>query len=162
MGRIVRYKFTAFLSPVTMKTTIVLDQVLADNGAFGVSNLKDANGVPIAGSGENVRLELGAFVKMVYKTPLVENVDFTTKLELFSNYLDRPENIDVNWENLIAMKVNEFLSVNITTQLLYDNDINIIRDPGEFDPDGNVIRAPSIGPATQFKQTMALGLTYKF
>ena len=94
---------------------------------------------------------------MMYKTDLAENVGFQTKIDLFSNYQNNPQNIDVNWETLLTMKVNSWLSTTLTTQVIYDDDINIARDPEDIAAGG-----PAAGPATQFKQALAVGLSYKF
>lgn len=142
--------FTVLIAPVTAKLTIVGDQDLADAGAFGVDAAEfDDLGVKIT-DGANSRVELGAYVKMMYKTDVVENVSLQTKLDLFSNYQNNPQNIDVNWEVLLAMKVNEFLSTTVSTQLLYDDDIDVTREDG------------SVGPDTQFKEVLSIGISYKF
>jgi len=86
----------------------------------------------------------------------MENVNFQTKLELFSNYSEEPDHIDVNWEVLIAMKVNKYISATISTQLLYDHDVDIAVDSND---DGIIDGA---GPRTQFKEVIGVGLSYKF
>lgn len=136
--------FSLLLAPLTGKITIVNDDTLSAQGAFGV----DTN--------EVVRYEFGASLKGAYKVTIMKNVDLQTKLELFSNYLENPGNIDVNWETLIAMKINKFLTASITTNLIYDDDINIQVDENN---DG-VIEA--VGPRTQFKEVLAVGLSFKF
>lgn len=134
--------FTVFISPATMKMTIVNIDELAT--AYGVD------------AGENFRAEIGGYAKMQYKTELAENIGFLTKLDLFSNYLNNPQNIDVNWETLISMKVNEYISATISTQLLYDHDVNITRaSDEEGEPD-------KVGPITQFKEVLSVGFSYKF
>ena len=70
------------------------------------------------------------------------------KLELFSNYLKNPQNIDVNAEIIMNFKVNSWFSASINWLLIYDDDINII------DRDGNS------GPRTQFKSVIGLGVAY--
>jgi len=135
--------FSAYVSPVTNKTTIVDNVRLSAAGAFGVE------------PGETIRAEIGGFVKFQYQKELVKNVKLTSKLDLFSNYLNNPQNIDVNWETLIAMKINDFLSASITTHLIYDDDIRFDVDRND---DGIVDGA---GPRTQFKEVFALGVQYQ-
>lgn len=130
--------FTLMISPLTGKFTIVRDQNLANIGAFGVE------------PGKNIRNEFGIYVKLIYKRNLMENITFQTKVDLFSNYIDHPENIDINWEVLIIMKVNKYISANISASLIYDDDIDIVQENGK------------IGPATQFKELFGVGLSYKF
>ncbi len=136
--------FSAFIAPVTGKITFVMDDDLAAVGAFGVD------------AGENIRTEFGGYVRLAYvNDELLENVSFTTKLDLFSNYLNNPENIDVNWETIIGLKVNKFITASLSTLLIYDDDIDIT----ETDAAGAIT---GFGPRTQFKQVFGVGLSYKF
>ena len=134
--------FSVLISPVTGKMTIVSDPVLSAAGSFGVP------------AGNTVRAEMGAFIKIAFKKELFKNVNFQTKCELFSNYFNNPQFIDVNWDVLFAMKINEYLSANISTQLIYDHDINIKHETA----DGRIVT----GPAVQFKEMFTFGLSYKF
>jgi len=131
--------FSLFFTPVSGKFTFVLDDQLADIGAFGVD------------PGKNTRAEMGATVKSEFKTPVAKNVNLSTSLMLFSNYFHQPQNIDVNWDVAINMKINEFLSANLLTNLIYDHDILI-----PLDDEGNV------GRRVQFKQLFGVGLNIKF
>lgn len=88
----------------------------------------------------------------------MENVDFATKLELFSNYLNSPGNIDVNWDVLLAMKVNKYITASITTTLIYDHDIDIPTYK-TINGEQSVI---GFGPKTQFREVLAIGFSYKF
>ena len=132
--------FSLMFSPVSTKFTFVLDDYLASTGSFGVE------------PGNRFRAEFGAYMKMTYvKKALVKNVDFQTRLDLFSNYLKKPQNIDVNWDVKFDMKVNEWLSANLGTTLKYDDDIKY--------KDGNGIEH---GARIQFKQFLGVGLSVKF
>jgi hypothetical protein len=136
--------WSVFLAPLTLKTTIVTDQNLSNVGAFGVE------------PGQVIRNEFGGYLRFQYKKDLIENVNLETKLDLFSNYLNNPQNIDVNWQVLIAMKINKYLSANLTTHLIYDDDIKIGVDTNN---DGT----PDVfGPRTQFKEVFGVGFSYKF
>jgi hypothetical protein len=149
--------FSFFISPLTSKTTIVYDQKLADAGAYGVQKAEyDTAGVKIK-DGALYRSEFGGYMKIAFKKDIFKNVNFQTKLELFTDYLDHPENIDVNWENILALKVNRFLACTVTTQMIYDNDI-----PVPVEREVNGVKIPGTGPRLQFKEVLALGLSYKF
>jgi len=158
--------FSVYISPLTLKTTIVNDQDLADAGAFGVDKATyDLAGNKIS-DGETIRNEFGAYLNAKFQKDVVTNVNLMTKLDLFSNYENNPQNIDVNWEVLIAMKINSFLTASIGTQLVYDDDIDI----QEYDVQ-NGFRIPKLredgitplmGPRVQFKEVIAIGLSYKF
>jgi hypothetical protein len=142
--------FSAYISPVTSKITIVTDQDLANQGAFGVVPAKYDELNVLISEGEKVRFELGGYLRMEYRKVLMENITLLTKIELFSNYLDNPQNIDVGWETLITMKVNKYISATLNTHLIYDDDIDITTDTGK------------IGPRPQFKEILGIGFSYKF
>ncbi len=139
-----------YLSPVTARWIFVTDQELADAGAFGVEKaVYDDNGVKIQ-DGENIRQEFGAYFRFLFDKEIIKNVTFNTKLELFSDYLENPQNIDVNWDNMLGLKVNDWISAKVGLQIVYDDNTPIT------DKDGNT------GPRTQIKQLLSVGLTYKF
>lgn len=150
-------KFSAFISPITYRGIIVLDQDLADAGAFGVERNFEADGVSvIQGSGSNLRSEMGAYARLQYTSDIFENVNLKSKVELFSNYLDSPQNIDLSWENLISMKVNSWLTTTIFTHMIYDDNTQIIKSTDEL------TGAPTnVGPGLQFKSIVGLGLSWK-
>jgi hypothetical protein len=143
---------SVFLAPITGRITFVNNQELANAGAFGVKAATyDSEGTLLT-EGEKSRYEFGGYFRLSYtkkdfKPEVLKNVAFTTKLDLFSNYLVNPQNIDVNWEVLLAFKVNKYIVVNFNTQLIYDDDIII---PGKT------------GPGTQFKEILGAGFSYNF
>jgi hypothetical protein len=142
--------FSLFLSPLGARLTIVNDQRLADLGAFGVDPAIYDNENVLISHGKKHRWEFGASLKAVFLKEIAQNVSLNTKLELFSNYLKNPQNIVVNWEVLLTLKVNSFLTTNIGTQLIYDDNIDIVDKSG------------ASGPRTQFKEIIGVGLAYKF
>ena len=148
--------FSLFISPLTLKMTIVNDQRLANAGAYGVHAAEYNEIGELTKNGLTTRAEYGGYLRAFFNKDIMKNVNLQTKLELFSNYAETPENIDVNWEVLIAMKVNKYISATISTQLLYDDDIDIAVDNNN---DGLI---DAIGPRTQFKEVLGVGLSYKF
>jgi len=139
--------FSAFIAPVTGKLTLVTNKQLSGQGAFGVK------------PGEKSLSEFGGYLRVIYtrndfKSEFLKNVTFTSKVDLFSNYLKNPQNIVINWETLIAFKVNKFISASINTQLIYDDKIKVpvIRN-GE---------PVSIGSLIQFKEILGVGFSYNF
>lgn len=141
--------FSIFASPFAFKGTIVNDQKLADAGAFGVDKaILDSQG-NIVFAGRNFREEYGAYLKMKWNRSLMKNIDLKSRIELFSNYADDPQNIDINAEILLLFKVNKLFSATTQFNLIYDDDIKI------KDINGN------IGPRTQFKSVLGIGLYYK-
>jgi len=129
--------FSVFGSPFAAKTTFVMDDSLSQLGAFGVEK------------GEQIRHEFGAFIKLKWNAKLMKNINMKSKIELFSNYLNNPENIDVNAELVFVFRVNSLFSATAQWNLVYDDDINIRDRNGNF------------GPRTQFKSVLGIGISYK-
>ncbi|PCH94725.1 MAG: hypothetical protein COB85_05335 [Bacteroidetes bacterium] len=106
--------------------------------------------------GENLRSEFGGYIRMFVRKEVAENITVQTKLDLFSNYLNNPQNIDVSWEVLISMKVNKFFAATLSTHLLYDDDVDIA-----VDTNGDGVYDAS-GPRVQFKEVLVVGFSYRF
>jgi hypothetical protein len=96
-------------APATSRFVFVLDDALSSVGAFGVT------------PGEKLRYELGASISGYYKFVLVENVTVENILNLYSNYLEKPENVEMDYQLNLAMKINKFLSANLAFQAIYDD-----------------------------------------
>ncbi|HLN52992.1 MAG TPA: DUF3078 domain-containing protein [Lentimicrobium sp.] len=155
LGLGIDYKPASYFSlsflPLTGRITIVTDQDLADIGAYGVDPAEfDTSGTILLKHGKNTRFELGTSVIAMFQKEIVKNIEFKSKLQLFSNYLANPENIDINWDSMLALKVNKYISTYLGLIIVYDEDIPII--------DSNGI---DIGPRTQLKQTFGIGLTFE-
>lgn len=126
--------FSLLVSPVAGKFTIVTDKFLSDAGAYGVK------------PGKNVLAELGASLVTNYSRDITKDISMQTKLTLFSAYNNNFGNIDVNWDLMINFKVNKFITANVTTNLIYDDDIKSV--------DG--------GPKVQLREIIGLGVSYTF
>ena len=138
--------FSITLSPATVKLTVVRLDSLAP--AYGLD------------PGKNVRTELGAYARVFWHKELIKNVTYQTTLDLFSNYASNPQNVDVNWNNLLTLKVNKFISASLIWSLVYDDNVTLARTPAKIDPvTGNNI---NLGPALQFKEVLGIGFAYKF
>ncbi|UAY51754.1 DUF3078 domain-containing protein [Ferruginibacter albus] len=74
-------------------------------------------------SGKTNRLEFGAFITITAQKEIVKNVTYNGKLDLYSNYLKNPQNIDVFWTNQFLLKVNKWLSASYEIDFLYDDDV---------------------------------------
>jgi hypothetical protein len=101
--------FSLFLSPLSERWIIVNDDFLSSVGAYGVD------------TGSKSRNELGAFISAELKKDVMTNVTFKSRFDAFSNYKSKPGNIDIFWTNVLALKVNKFLSANIALDILYDD-----------------------------------------
>lgn len=96
-------------------------------------------------AGEKTMFELGALVVGSANINLMENVNLITKASFFSAYTHDFGNIDINWEAMLAMKINKFLTATIATNLIYDDDVKI-----------------NDGPKIQFKEVVGVGVAYTF
>lgn len=125
-----------FLSPVSSRWVIVLNDTLSARGAFGVD------------SGHHSINELGAFATINYQKDITKNLSYKTRLDMFSNYRKNPLNVDVYMTNLVSVKVFKMLSFSWNVDLIYDDDTRI------FGPEKNA-------PALQFKSIIGAGLQVK-
>ncbi len=97
--------------------TFVEDDYLSEIGSFGVD--------PGDRFKEMRRLSEGRA-----EMPLMENVSMITTADFFTPYSSQFGNVDVNWDVLISMKINKFLSATINTTLKYDNDVKTFEEDG--------------------------------
>lgn len=143
--------FKLHISPLTNQVTFVMNQTLANKGAFGVTPaVKDENG-NIIKKGENIYSELGALVRIEYKTTIMENINFNLKSSFYSDYIDKFGNVDTEIELNVDMKVNQYIQAKIGSHLLYDDDSKILESDGT-----------QVGPKVQLKQILGVGVTYIF
>ncbi len=101
-------------APATSKMTFVMDDALSAVGAYGVD------------PGKNLRYEIGMAINGYYKFNLMENISMENILGLYSNYLDHPENVDVDYQMNMVMTINKYISANFGLNLLYDD--NALQD----------------------------------
>jgi hypothetical protein len=138
-------KLSTYLSPISNKNTIVLDDTLSKQGAYGVK------------SNEHIRSEMGAYLNVKYKQEIIENVTLISQLDLFSNYLEDPQNVDLNFTLMLVMKVNKFITANFSTQFIYDDNTPI----SVYEGSGSAKKLVGVGPRLQSKQVFGVGLGYK-
>jgi len=131
--------FSFFISPLTARVIVVSNDSLASVGAFGVD------------SGKHSRFQLGSYASINYKANISKTAVYTGKLDLFSDYLRRPQNITLYMTNILAVKVNRLISMNFSVTLIYDNDIKSVKSDGTVG-----------GPALQLQEIMSIGLAYQF
>ena len=101
------------------------------------------------------KFEFGAQLKMDIKVNVNDNFSYTSQILLFSDYLDDPQNIRVNWDNRIDWKIARFFSFSITTNLIYDDNV-LIKNDKDLD------RYPDGKQRIQFKESLTFGFVYTF
>lgn len=146
--------FNAYFSPLTQKTTLVLNQTLANQGAFGVEKaVIDENG-NIVRKGKNSRTELGILINNQWKKEVFKNIVLDHRITFYTDYLNNFGNIDVDWQVQLDMTINQYVKANIGTHIIYDDDIKSVKEV-----DGTSVAG---GPKIQLKQLLGIGLTYTF
>ncbi len=120
--------FTMTLRPANARFTFVTDKNLQWAGNYGLKN-----------DGDSMLFQFGFLGTAQYKVKLMENINLQNNTSVFSNYLDHPERLVLSYSGILNMKINRFVSTNVTLDLLYDH---------------NQIRK------TQLKQTLGIGFAY--
>jgi hypothetical protein len=144
------FKHTTFnLAPLSYKNTFVLDTALIDQTNHGIE------------SNRRSRQELGTQILIINEITPMEDLTISNKIRLFSNYLNNPQNIDVDWEFLLDKKISWFFTIRLNLHLIYDDDIKFtIYDDNNQPvilPDGSEKK----GSRAQFKEFIGVSLLFK-
>ncbi|MEQ3661140.1 MAG: DUF3078 domain-containing protein [Flavobacterium sp.] len=143
-----------YASPLTLKTTLVLDERLANQGAYGVDKAEYDTFGNLIRKGKKIRTEVGMLINGKWEKTIFENINMENRVTFYSDYLNNFGNIDVDWQLLLEMTVNKYVKANISTHLVYDDDIKTKEDVAGV----QVIK----GPKVQLKQILGIGLSYTF
>ncbi|PCH77045.1 MAG: hypothetical protein COB98_04465 [Flavobacteriaceae bacterium] len=149
-------KLKLYISPMTNKTTYVLDRTLANQGAFGVTKAiydKEGN---ILSSGDQIKMEFGTLLSGKWEKLVMDNIKMTNKLRLYSDYINNFGNIDFDWELNLDLTINKYIKANVGTHIIYDDDI---KTKSDVDSEGNY---EIQGAKIQLKQLLGVGLSYSF
>lgn len=117
------------IAPATTRLIVVHPHFTQLASSFGVAK------------GETSRLEFGAALNGYYKFTVMENITVENIVNLYSNYRDKPQNVDIDYQMNLVMKVNKYISTNIAFQAIYDDN--------------------AVG-AFQIREVFGLGLNYGF
>ncbi len=151
---------TVFLSPASGKLTFVLDQDLANKGAFGVDPAEYDAHDNLISEGSNVNAEFGALLNLVFEKEVFEDVELESRLTLFNNLIDddssNRRNTDVDWETTVNLKINRYITASFFIHMIYDHDTPI----PVLDEDGK--ETGNFKKKMQIKQMLGLGLSYRF
>jgi len=160
-----------FFAPAYTSLGIGMDYKPKNNIAINVAPI---TGKIVMVSDENLRVkygnaidkfckfELGAQIKIDTKLA-VENFQASSSLTLFSDYLNKPQNIKVNWDVNIDAKITKFFSATMRTYMIYDDTIKFLDKKDNIgnvvlNDAGEVIKVPGI----QFKEIFSIGFSYTF
>ena len=130
------------ISPLTSKSTFVTDTALIDQTKYGIDKVRKAKN------------EMGAFIKARFKYNFNDDISIENKLSLFTNYVKNPQNVDIDWEVILRMKITFYMDAVISTHIIYDDDVKV----PVFNDEGVKI---GTGPRLQFKEVFSIGFSYK-
>lgn len=139
-------KSTINFSVLSYKNTFVLDTANIDQTLHGVAEDKLS------------RQELGGQLLINSEVTILRDLKIMNTLRLFSNYMENPQNVDVDWEITLEKQLSLYFTVKLNAHMIYDDDILLPKRDDDnnpiLDPEGNEILAPML----QLKQF--LGLTF--
>ena len=127
--------FDITFSPATGRLIIVGNRPAELSKFYGVSPAIKA------------RTETGAFINANFNKDIFKNINLKSRLDLYSNYRNNPQNVDVFSTTLITMKVNKWLNVTYNFDLVYDDD---------------AVRPDGLKWGTQLKSLLGVGFGAKF
>jgi len=104
-------RFSLFISPVTVRWVLKKDPDFYHMAKFGVDSARRSN------------TEFGAFVTAKFNASFTKWASYRSRIDLFSNYKRKPENIDVLMNNLLTMKFTKVFATNVSLDLIYDDDV---------------------------------------
>jgi hypothetical protein len=127
-------KLSIFFSPLTSRSTLVLNKILSEQGKYGVD------------TGKNFKRETGLFVTVNYINNITPTINYRGRADFFSNYYEKPENVNLYMTNLFTFKIHKNFSATYSLDLIYDDKIRI------FGPNKNA-------PGLQLKSIIGIGFT---
>jgi len=112
------------IAPATVRFTFISSEIFTYNDddptnvTYESSNYFETFGVD---PGKNSLFEFGLNIRAYYKLDLMKNVSMENIASIYSNYLDKPQNVDLDYTMNLVMKINDVLSTNLTFQTIYDD-----------------------------------------
>lgn len=141
--------FSLFISPLTSKTVFVIDTLKIDHTAYGIQR------------GRTAQWEPGINTDVRFKKEFAGNITFETKYRMFINYLEPMERFEMEWENLLNVQLNEYISFRTMIHTIYDRKVLFDRLDKEGNPvldqNGQKIREPKL----QLREFVTIGFSYK-
>ena len=99
-------------------------------------------------------MELGLLITSKYKKEIFKNIRLKNRLTLYSDYINRFGNIDIDCDFQVELIVNQYVKANIGAHVIYDDDIKSKREI-----EGIQVTE---GPKTQVRQAIGVGIEYIF
>ncbi|MFO7754917.1 MAG: DUF3078 domain-containing protein [Bacteroidales bacterium] len=143
-------KLSVNFAPLSYKATFVPDTAMIDPTNHGLR------------ADQQSKHEPGLSAQINHRTTILEDIKLTNKVRLFTNYINNPLNVDIDWEMIATAKLNWYTDIRLNTHLIYDDDtlIPVKDNDGEpvLDDEGNPKKVPMI----QFKEMIGLSVIFRF
>lgn len=138
------------LSPLSYKATFVPDTAAIEQTKYGIA------------ADRRSKHEPGASFMIMNEMRPMKNMTVTNRLQLFTNYVNNPLNIDVDWEMIIQANLNWFTDVRLNTHLIFDDDTKTPL----FDKDKNPVMGEDgkqrKTARVQFKELLGFSFIFRF
>jgi hypothetical protein len=144
-------------SPLSYKGTFVTDTT----GIKGINAIDQTKyGIQ---PGKLSKNEPGMSFMITNEFRPVKTVTITNRLQLFTNYINNPQNIDIDWEMIMTAALNWFTDVRFNTHLIFDDDT---KTP-VFDKEKLPVMDPVTGKQKttariQFKELLGFSFIFRF
>ena len=152
-------KFSTYFSPMTFKSTFVLDEDLSNAGAFGVTPATVDDNGNILKEGERVRTEIGILVTNEFETQVFDNIGIKNRASFYTDYLNSFGNIDIDWEMIFNFKVNQYVKASLGSHVRYDNDVKTVVTVNEGTEQEEQLME---GAKIQWRQFLGIGVVVDF
>ena len=138
------------VSPLSYKGTFVTDTIDIDQTKYGIPHGKKSINEP------------GASFMITNEYKKIKNVVITNRLQLFTNYIHNPQNVDIDWEMIVTMRLNWFTDVRFNSHLIFDDDTKtLVLDKDKkpvLRPDGTQMKTSR----AQFKEMLGFSVVFRF
>ncbi len=137
-------------SPLSYKGTYMTDTIKLDQTKFGIPKDKMSLHEP------------GVSLNVSHNWKPLKTIGVTNRISLFTNYVNNPQNIDIDWEMIFTANLNWFTDLRINTHFIFDDDTKTTvlddSDKPVLNPDGSVKKVAKV----QFKEMIGITLAFRF
>jgi hypothetical protein len=137
-------------SPLSYKATFVTDTLHIDQTLYGIPH------------GKKSLQEPGASLLITNEFKPVKTVSITNRVQLFTNYIHNPQNIDVDWEMIATVKLNWFTDMRFNTNLIYDDKAKTTVLDKHGKPFLDEFGIPKRSARIQFKELLGFSFVFRF
>jgi hypothetical protein len=137
-------------SPLSYKGTFVTNKRI-DQTQYGIPKDKRSLNEP------------GASFMITNEFNPLPTVSIIDRLQLFTNYIHNPQNVDVDWEMIATAHLNWFTDVRLNTHLIFDDDAKTVKKDSNgkpvLMPDGVTEKKTA---RIQFKEMIGFAVSFRF